>query len=147
MILLPHMLIGAALGAKVHNFWIIFFGSLLLHLATDTLPHWDYVQKKYYNKIWLLAGATILDIALGYAAIFLIMGRDAWPYAFWGAAFSLAPDLLNPLDGLTRGQNKIIHPAFVFCQKFHTAKKDGRLEIYFQIGFTLSLMALLYLIK
>lgn len=42
MILTSHILIGAAIGTKFDNYFVIFGLSLLSHFALDAIPHWEY---------------------------------------------------------------------------------------------------------
>ena len=45
MIITPHLLVGAAIGAKTHNLGLIIILGLLSHLILDKIPHWDYGEK------------------------------------------------------------------------------------------------------
>lgn len=42
MILTPHIVVGAAIGAKTHNLGLIVILGILSHLILDRIPHWDY---------------------------------------------------------------------------------------------------------
>lgn len=139
------MLVGAAVGAKIHNLWAVFFIAIILHLVTDRLPHWDYVNKK--NSLAFMTVMTFLDIALGLAVIFYFFGWQPGPYIIWGALFGIAPDLLNPLKGIFAGKNKIVNAAHSFCHKFHCPEKNGTPGAWFQIFFTAGMLLILYLIK
>lgn len=45
MVITPHLLIGAVIGAEIKHFgWIIVLG-LLSHFVLDKIPHWDYGKK------------------------------------------------------------------------------------------------------
>ena len=44
MIITPHMLVGAAIGARVRNIWLVFILAWLSHYLLDFLPHWDYLD-------------------------------------------------------------------------------------------------------
>ena len=45
MILTPHILAGAAIGANSSNFLTAFIFGLASHFVLDALPHWDYIDK------------------------------------------------------------------------------------------------------
>ncbi len=45
MVLTPHILIGAAIGAKIRNPFLISALGILSHLILDKIPHWDYHNK------------------------------------------------------------------------------------------------------
>lgn len=98
MVITPHLLIGAAIGLKIHNFWIIFIIALLAHFVADRLPHWEYSTAALINKnkkdFLIFAGKVFIDIALSCLLFFyLLWGKTAWPYALFGAFFSALPDL------------------------------------------------------
>lgn len=42
MILTPHMLVGAAIGAKISQPWLVLILSIIGHYLMDAAPHWDY---------------------------------------------------------------------------------------------------------
>lgn len=42
MILTPHILVGAAIGYKVHNFWLVAVFSIIVHFILDMIPHKEY---------------------------------------------------------------------------------------------------------
>ena len=49
MVLVPHMLVGAAIGSQVSSYWLAFLFGLMSHYLLDSLPHWDYLQKFKIN--------------------------------------------------------------------------------------------------
>lgn len=97
MIILPHLLIGAAIGLKIHNPLAIFVLALTSHFIADKIPHWEYASKepKYLNKkefsVFLLKAAA--DGLLGIMLLFwLLREQSYWPYAIFGAFVSALPD-------------------------------------------------------
>lgn len=42
MVLTPHLLAGALIGAKTHNLGLIIILGILSHFILDRIPHWDY---------------------------------------------------------------------------------------------------------
>jgi hypothetical protein len=49
MVLTPHLLAGAVIGAKTHNLGLIIILGLLSHLILDRIPHWDYPNSGISN--------------------------------------------------------------------------------------------------
>lgn len=50
MILTPHIIVGAVIGAKTHNLGLIIILGLATHLLMDIVPHWDYSGRKSIQK-------------------------------------------------------------------------------------------------
>ena len=99
MVLLPHLLIGAAIGLRVHNFWAVFVLSLVSHFIADRIPHWDYIDEQIgdMNKkefvVFLYKAAA--DAGIGGALLLaLLWQQNAWLYALFGALISILPDFL-----------------------------------------------------
>jgi hypothetical protein len=97
MVILPHLLIGAAIGFKIHNPFAILVLALTSHFIADRIPHWEYGSKKLedFNKkdlfIFLLEVAA--DSLLGLTLLFwLLREQSLWPYAVFGAFISALPD-------------------------------------------------------
>lgn len=98
MILAAHELVGAAVGEKVHNPWLIIILSLALHFALDTLRHGEYLDRKSTIKdtFWKVT----LDASVGLIIIiFYILYRQPESAVirniFLGAFVSVFPDSLT----------------------------------------------------
>ena len=98
MILATHALVGAAIGEKIHNPWLIVVLSLAMHFALDTLRHGEYLdqQSKIKDTLWKVA----LDLLIGFAIIvFYIFIRHPdmviIKNIFLGAFVSIFPDSLT----------------------------------------------------
>jgi len=107
MILTPHMLIGAAIGAKVHNFWAVIILALFSHFLLDRLPHWEYAHKTHLHEkskkefsVFALQG--MVDFLIGLAIVIWLFwtGPLRW-WALVGAIFGMLPDLPMFLLGFT----------------------------------------------
>lgn len=99
MIILPHLLIGAAIGLKVHNFWAVFILALASHFIADKIPHWEYLDEQINNlnkkEFLLFLCKASVDAGIGGALLLMLLWRqNAWPYALWGAFISILPDIL-----------------------------------------------------
>lgn len=100
MILFPHMLVGAAIGAKVHSFPAIFIIAIILHFTFDALPHWEYGKRIDPNAIpvkgfFIFCLQATLDFSIGALALWFFW-KDS-PYFYYlafGGTVSLLPDML-----------------------------------------------------
>jgi len=97
MILSVHLIAGAALGAKVHNLWLLFLASLVLHFIVDALPHWEYstdeIEKPSKKNFLIFAAKVSTDLLFGLFIVFFFFRQS--PYFFhslFGAFVSLLPD-------------------------------------------------------
>jgi hypothetical protein len=108
MIITPHLILGAAIGAKIkHLGWIIILG-IISHLILDRIPHWDYGsramrkfrQKKSYKALLVFFLKLIVDGLIGLTIVLLVvwqknmMKLEYLLFIFIGIFFSLLPDLL-----------------------------------------------------
>jgi len=108
MIITPHLLIGAAIGAKIKNIgWIIVLG-LLSHLILDKIPHWDYGSKtmkrfaesKSYKILFIFFLKLLIDGLTGLIiVIFIIWYRKMMKLEHLtpiliGMFFAILPDIL-----------------------------------------------------
>ena len=117
MILTPHILVGAAIGTKTDNLWLVFVFGWLSHYALDALPHWEYLDKlsevvKTKNLFKIFA-----DFIIGIAVVLAI----TWHFSqklpiFFGLLGAITPDILqgmafvlklNCLKPLNKLHNKI----------------------------------------
>ena len=98
MILTIHILVGALVGVKIHNYWLIVLVALALHYLLDFVPHKEYSVSalKYpnFNQNYFRAATKVLsDLALGFAlALWLLKDSPSFRYALVGMGSSLLPD-------------------------------------------------------
>ncbi len=101
MILATHALVGAAIGEKIHNPWLIVIFSLAMHFILDTFRHGEYVEGfdsnvTFKNTWWKVA----LDFSVGFLAILLLIYFNQFSalqikYIFLGIFASIFPDSLT----------------------------------------------------
>ena len=81
MIIIPHLLVGAAIGAKIRGIgWIIILG-LLSHAAIDRIPHWAYIgnvlkkfqKNKSYKTLFIFSLKLIADGLIGLLIVASVM--------------------------------------------------------------------------
>lgn len=115
MILFPHLIAGAALGAKFQNPYLMPIAAIALHHFMDRLPHYDY-------KILPFSASSIVKIIADISAGILTI---AFIYLFFnpianltsiisGAFFSALPDGLLLLSFIFPKNNLLQK-----YQKFH----------------------------
>lgn len=149
MIIFPHLLIGAAIGLKIHNPFAIVILALASHFVADKIPHWEYLSKnlKDLNKkeflVFLLkvAGDGLLGLLL---LFWLLKNQSSWPYAIFGAFISALPDFPLLLIYFFPHAKWLL-----FYQKFHTAnhiEQDGAKKKILSLISELAVIALAVLI-
>lgn len=81
MIITPHLLVGAALGAKIKNIgWLIVL-VLFSHLVLDKIPHWDYGERieklprdnKFKRAVFRLFLKMIIDGIIGLIIVIFVL--------------------------------------------------------------------------
>jgi len=138
MILIVHALVGAALGSKIHNLWIVSIASVVIHFLLDRLPHWDYGPGDKWNKLsvggLLFFGLKIfIDFVTVVLTIYwlLTLSPANSRYILAGVFFSLLPDglaLLYCLDSiLFKRQIKILTNYFLLHDANHISENKNSL--------------------
>ena len=84
MILTPHILIGAAIGAHLNSWlWVIIL-AVISHFLLDIIPHAEYPIKD--------TPKVIMDFSLGFL---LVVALNPGFLVLLGAAFAIFPDFLT----------------------------------------------------
>jgi len=103
MILLVHLLFGAAIGSMVKNVPPAIILAFLSHYFLDLFPHVEYPIKNITEKNWkrsLLDFLKILiDFTLGALLVFLLSPKT--PLVFICAFFAILPDGLTVLSAFS----------------------------------------------
>jgi hypothetical protein len=95
MIITPHILVGAAIGAQASNVWVVFCFGVISHYLLDILPHWDYLDDLRITKLKYFI-KMVLDLVLG----LIIVGIIVWNFPNKivigiGIGAALLPDLIQ----------------------------------------------------
>jgi len=139
MILFPHMLVGAVIGAKIHSFPAIFIIALILHFAFDALPHWEYgkqidLKTASAKRFFIFCLQAVLDFFIGALIIYLSFRNSPYFYFIvFGSTVSILPDFLVflycSIKLLFKFEFGILKRFFDFHHKIHTPKtKNSRLR-------------------
>jgi hypothetical protein len=133
MILLVHLLFGAAIGSVVKNIPVAIILAFLGHYLLDLIPHIEYniegiAEKQWRKKIPVFIKIT-LDLLSGILLIFLFSKNQ--PILYVCAFFAILPDgftVLNILlpNGILESHNKL------HTQKVHFLK-DKKISKFWRI--------------
>jgi hypothetical protein len=141
MILLVHLLFGAAVGSTIKNVPLAIILAFLSHYLLDFIPHADYPLENTENKRWITLLPNILKIALDFCLgilLILIFSKNQ-PIIYICAFFAILPDGLTVLNDLT--PNK----ALEFHRKLHIEKihflKNKKISNFWRITIQIIVVA------
>jgi len=142
MVITPHLLAGAAIGAHSPNVWVAFCFGLISHYLLDSLPHWDYLDSVKISKFSQIAKISI-DLIIG----LIILITLSWPLkiiVISGIIGALLPDFLQLVYGNVN--IKFLRPFCLFHNKIHYYKRVSFLKgSIFQVIVIILSVILLYL--
>lgn len=120
MIITPHLIVGAAIGAQIRNFgWIIIL-ALLSHVILDKIPHWDYGKQiealprdeKFKTAVFTTLFQMIIDGMVGLITVlFIIWQKNIIEvkhliFILTGIIVSLLPDFFLGIAKLISHKSK-----------------------------------------
>ena len=127
MLLTTHALVGAALGKRVSNPWLLIIIALPLHFFLDCFRHGEYLDRKstFANTWWKVA----LDILIGFTIIFgyIFFSHPTFLVArniIIGTLASMFPDLLTVL--YWKLNFKFLEKPFKFHEWVHPYPKGDK---------------------
>jgi len=144
MIFSPHIVVGAVIGAKIHNLGLIIILGLLTHFIMDKIPHWDYLwpgvknfkKTKNFNGLFSDLLKMAADGTFGFLIVFLaswhgnFLNFDYLPFIIFGVFISLLPDITIGLSWLLTGRaTRYVR----FLEKYHYFKeneKEGKITFF-----------------
>ncbi len=144
MIFTPHIIVGAAIGAKTQHLGLIVVLALLIHFIMDKLPHWDYDLPAVFRefrknkKIKPLLSDFVkmaTDITVGLSIVFFIiwyknfLNFDYLPFILFGIFISLLPDIILGFAFLVPGKTarRINKIGEFFHYKPKEKQKEGKI--------------------
>lgn len=132
MILLAHLLFGAAIGSLVENIFLALILAFLGHYFLDLFPHIEYNIENIKEKQWRKALPALLrvltDFCIGILLIFIFSNNQ--PIVYFCALLSIIPDGLSFLYIIW--PNKILAVNYNFHTKIHFLK-DKKISIFWRI--------------
>ena len=135
MILLVHMLFGAAIGSLVKNPILAIILAFLGHYFLDLFPHVEYNIENIKNKQWKHSSydffKVFLDIYLGFLITFLFSKNNLIIYACAFAA--MVPDGLTLLSSILPNKIMARHD-YIHTQKIHYLTNQKKFPIFWRIA-------------
>ena len=143
MIFTPHIIVGAAIGAKMHNLGLIVILGLLTHFIMDRIPHWDYSwlgiknfkKTKNFKALFSDFLKMGIDCTLGLLIVFPFLWYKNFlnfnylPFILLGIFVSLLPDIVFGLVRFLAGRPTKYTE---ICEKnFHYKNKEKEGKITF----------------
>ena len=133
MILLAHLLLGAAIGSKINNIPLAVILAFLSHYFLDLFPHIEYPIENIKKNQWSKAKKDILkvfiDFSLGILLI-LFLSKN-YPLIYFCAFFAILPDGLSLLNSFIKNDFLLKH------SKFHQEKihflKGKKISVFWRI--------------
>jgi len=119
MVITPHLLAGAAIGAHSPNVWAAFCFGFISHYLLDSLPHWEYL-----NNLKLTRLIYFVKIFIDFIIAMIIVSFIAWPLKLmiiFGIIGALLPDIIEFLHQSCK--IKIFRPLSLFHKKMHYYKR------------------------
>ena len=117
MILAPHMLVGAAVGAQTSNVWVAFLFGLISHYFVDALPHWDYLNVFKINNYKHILKVS-LDLIIGIILVLSLTWSEYNIIIIFSAVFgSILPDFLNGI--YMNYKTRLLKYHFLIHNKIH----------------------------
>lgn len=153
MILLVHMLFGAAVGYKTYsltnNVWLAIFFALLSHYFLDIFPHIEYLKSvensikkvkfEKFNSYFGDMSKIVLDFILGIFFIFVVSKN--YPAIYLYAFLAIVP------DGFTVVNLFFKNPVLAIHQKFHGNIQYFTKKEKFSVFWRISTQVLAFLIS
>ncbi|MBU1177409.1 hypothetical protein KKH96_03125 [Patescibacteria group bacterium] len=126
MVIIPHMLAGATIGAHSPNVWAAFCFGLLSHYLLDSLPHWEYLDSLKVSKFSQLIKIFIDFIIGSIIIVFLFLSSSFNIIIISGIIGALLPDFIEFL--YVNFKIKLFRPLSIFHHKIHYYKKVSFLK-------------------
>ena len=148
MILLVHMLFGAAIGNLAQNIPLAIILAFLSHYFLDVFPHIEYDIEIMSKKQWQDKLASILKITLdlfaGLALISIFSNNHFIIYVC--TFFSILPDGFTVLNN--HFTNKLLRANYILHQKIHFLK-NKQFSVFWRIAsqITFVLISLLLILQ
>ncbi|MFZ5559265.1 MAG: hypothetical protein ACOZAL_00505 [Patescibacteria group bacterium] len=154
MIFTPHIILGAAIGAKTHNLGLIIILGLLSHFIMDKIPHWDYSwsgiktfkKTNDFKTLFFDFLKIATDCIFGLLIVFLVswyrnfLNFNYLPFILFGIFISILPDITIGLSWLSTGRAT---RHIKLLEKYHYPKdkeKEGKITF---LGLTTEILVII----
>lgn len=149
MILLVHMLFGAAIGSLADNVYVGVALALVSHYFADLFPHVEYLDsveasiqeiKTGDPKKYIISIAKVLaDFLLGLVVIFFFIGNASILYLY--ALIAVVPDGLTVVSNLFPNKLLATHNHF-HTQILHYFTKKKKFSLFWRIATQVAIIAI-----
>lgn len=133
MILIPHLLFGAAIASKIEYAPLAIILAFLSHYLLDLIPHAEYpienIEKKQWRKVLLDVLKVSVDFFLGTLLIFIFSNNQ--PIIYVCAFFAILSDGLSLLNSFFPNRILKMHSDF-HRKKIHFLKYK-KISIFWRI--------------
>ncbi len=135
MILLAHMLFGAAIGASISNPFLAIMLAFLGHYFLDAFPHIEYPINNIRNKNWKKAAPDILKVFIDFslAVVIIFLFSKNQPIVYICAFIALIPDSLTIISDIFPNKVLALHD-HIHTQKIHYLTKQKKFPIFWKIS-------------
>jgi hypothetical protein len=132
MILLVHLLFGAAIGSLVKSMPMAILLAFLSHYLLDVFPHIEYDIENIKNKRWQKSFPSILKVILDFCLgiILILIFSKNQPLVFICALVAIIPDGLTLTNYIM--PNKILELNDNIHKKIHFLK-DEKISTFWRI--------------
>lgn len=123
MILLVHLIFGAAIGSAIKNIPVAIILAFFSHYFLDLFPHIEYDTESIKEKLWRHRLPALLRMAVDFCSgilFILIFSVSKQPIIYICAFFAILPDGISATNYFA--QNKILEIHDRFHQKIHFLK-------------------------
>ncbi len=141
MILLVHMLFGAAIGSAINNVPLALILALLGHYFLDLFPHIEYLESTEASIQKLKSGGlkkvlpdmlkVFLDFFGGIFIIFIFFGNQ--PIIYFCAIIAIVPDGLTVISKLFPNKLSTWHD-HIHTKQIHYLTKQKKIPIFWKIS-------------
>jgi len=132
MLLIVHLLAGAAIASEIKTVPLALLLAFLSHFVLDSIPHWEYSIENIESKKWVKSLPDFFKVAMDFSAglmIILLYTRNSIIIA--GALFAASNDGLAFLNLIF--ENKFLKAGYGFHKKLHYLNNSKKVPLYLRI--------------
>ncbi len=135
MILLAHMLFGAAIGAQLDNPYFALPLALLGHYFLDIFPHVEYSISHIKNKEWKKAWPDFLKVFLDFllALVIIFWFSKNQPLMYACALIAIVPDGFTLINSVVKNKILAAH-SNIHEGRIHYLTKQKKFPIFWRIA-------------
>lgn len=132
MILIIHLLVGAAIASYIKPFPLALLLAFLSHFVLDFIPHWEYSIKNIQERKWSSSFPDFVKLAVDFTlgiTIILFFSRNGIILA--AAFFAVLNDIFAFLNLIFK--NRLLKADYSFHEKLHYLNNTKKIPLYLRI--------------